>query len=188
MDRATSLLSPSPTGGAALRRRTRGLGALGSVLLGALLVTAGQAARSADAYWTDSGTITGGTVTTWALTDVSCPDPTWGSNHVLTWRAPSGTSATVSLATAPGSPAVDDFAYWTTSLQPGAPLTTSGTRATWGIGTINLLESTDFSGTWTLVVTATGGTWTATRTGTWTIFYDIISLSGTATCTVSSAS
>ena len=54
-----------------------------------------------------------------------------------------------------------------------------------GISTVNPIESTDFTGTWTLTAqppAPTGG-WTSTRTGTWEIHY-ITALTGETACAV----
>ena len=161
----------------------------------ALVVAAALAATTtatmhqspAYAYWTDTATITSGPFTTWTVGNLSCPDPQWGTNTVLTWSAPTGTSATVSIALIPTSPPVTGQSSWTTSLRPGSPLTTSGIQAGWGVGTASLYETAHFDGTWTLVATSPGGAWTATRTGTWSIYYTDSS-HGTATCTVDEVS
>jgi len=139
-------------------------------------------APAADAYWTDGGTLTSGTVATWpGITAVACPNPAWGTNHVLTWTAPGGGTATVALTTTV-EPAV--LSFWTQPApRPGTPLVTTGTTATWGISTINALETTDFRGTWTVTLAAPTGTWTSTRSGTWQIDF-ASSTSGTAACTV----
>jgi hypothetical protein len=42
-------------------------------------------------------------------------------------------------------------------------------QAQWGISTVNVIESTNFVGTWQLTATRPGGGWTATRTGTWNL-------------------
>jgi len=156
---------------------------LGSALLAGAVVGAGLSAPPAQAYWTDTGTITSGPFTTWALTDVACPDPQWGNNTVASWQVPSGSSSTVSVELDPASPAVTGNSYWATSLAPGAPVTTTNTNASWGVGTYSLYETAHFYGTWQVVATSPGGLWTATSAGTWTVYYTN-STSGTATCTV----
>lgn len=164
-------------------RRAAAAAAAGFVV-GFLAVTALPAAPPARAYWTDTGTVTSGALTTWGLTNVACPSPAWGSNHVLSWSAPAGTSSVVQLTS---SPSPSGLSGWTqASPRPGTPLTTTGTSATWGITTANPLETTAFTGTWTLTATppAPAGGWSATRSGTWFIDYDT-SLLGTAGCAVS---
>ncbi|MCL2466074.1 MAG: hypothetical protein FWF02_02220 [Micrococcales bacterium] len=153
---------------------------VGAALLGTLAGTVAHNTPWAQAYWTDTATVTSGPFTTWALTNVSCPNPAWGSNADLKWQVPSGSSATVSIALDPTSPPVTGLSYWSTSLAPGSPLTTTGDEATWGVGSNNLWESAQFDGTWSLVVTSPGGAWTATSTGTWSVHY----ANSTATCTV----
>lgn len=183
MVRAAAPRRTSPARGAARHALGRwGLAAVGSALLGVAAATAVQTAPPAQAYWTDTGTVTSGTFTTWALTGVSCPNPAWGSNQTLSWTVPSGTTSTVTLTVNISPSGLSSWA--TTAPRAGTPLTTTGTQAQWGITTSNLLETTAFSGTWTLLATAPGGVWTATRTGTWSISFTT-GLLGTATCSVS---
>lgn len=149
---------------------------VGLSLLGLL---AAQTTSPAEAYWTDTGTITSGTFTTWALTDVVCQPGAWGSNHELDWAVPAGTTSTVSLTVTP-EPSV--LSWWATSAPTSStPLSGAYTQATWGITSISSSEG-NFVGTWTLVAAAPGGVWTATQTGTWSINY--ASSPQTNTCTV----
>ena len=167
--------------------------AVGAFALGFMAITGLQEAPRAWAYWTDSGTVTSGPVTAWALTGVSCPSPTFGQPHTLRWATVAGTTYTASVALGPGSPAPGGIfpinSFWETGgtrIQPGQPLTTTtGNQATWGIGSNNPAESTNFFGTWQLVATAPtvagASTWSATRTGSWQINYAAPRL---AVCTV----
>jgi hypothetical protein len=144
-------------------------------LAGTLLV---GVAGTAWAYWTDRGVLTSGTMSSWQLGTPACT-VTFGQNQSLTWPTISGTSYTVSITNTGAT--VQGLSFWTTSLTPSTPVTTTGGSAAWGIGTNNPIESSDFGGNWTLVATAPGGAWTATRTGTWTINY---AAPRSATCTV----
>lgn len=145
-------------------------------------------APPARAWWSDTGNVASGAVTSWGITNVSCPAPAWGSNHVLSWQGPTGSRYTVTLTS---SPAPSGLSSWTqTTPRPGSPWTaTDGgeatTQVTWGITTTNPIETTDFTGTWQLVATPpdpTGG-WTAVRSGTWRIHYTSATTGQTA-CTV----
>src|ERR671916_825411 len=149
----------------------------GSVTLG-LVATQAAPAQA----WTDTATVTGGPFATWAgITSVACPAPPFGANHTLSWSGPPGTTYTVAITS---NPQPSGLSSWTQALpRPGQPLTTTGTSAQWGIATSNPLESTAFTGTWTLTATAPGGAWTATRTGTWQIDYNL-PLPGTNACSV----
>ena len=187
MGRATALRRASRARGVARHApgRAWGLAAVGSALLGALAASVVQTAPPAQSYWTDSGTITSGAFTTWAVTGVSC-SAVWGNPVSLSWTAPNGTSTTVSItASTQPSQFLGLGTYWSQPLRPGSPQTTTGTQqpgtALWGIATTNPAELSGFSGTWTLVATAPGGVWTATRTGTWTIDY-LTGLTGTTSC------
>ena len=160
----------------------------GSVL-GFVAMTGMWVAPPAQAWWSDSGTVTSGSVSAWGITNVSCPAPAWGSNHVLSWQGPTGSRYTVTMT---ANPQPSGLSSWTqTTPRPEQPWTaTDGGEATtqvvWGISTVNPVESTDFTGTWRLVATPpdpTGG-WTATRTGTWRIHYTSSS-TGSTECTVS---
>lgn len=166
-----------------LRRRGRPVlaGLLAGSVAGFLAAAGVFAGAPANGYWQDQATVTSGTFTTWGVTNVSCPDPAWGTAHRLSWTAPAGSS---SVATLTVSPSPSGLSSWASTFRPGTP-DTDGSPAEWGITTSNLFETTQFNGTWTLVVTppAPTGGWTATRTGTWTLHYTS-STSGTNTCSV----
>lgn len=156
-------------------------------LVGVAGMTAVLEAPSASAFWTDTGVVTSGPVTTWGLTNVTCPNPTPGALTVLSWTVPTGSTSTVTLDVSPDPGQVFGVgSYWTTAApREGTPLTTTGTSASWGIGTNNPAELTTFTGTWTLVSVppAPTGGWSATRAGTWTIAYTS-ALLGVPTCSV----
>jgi hypothetical protein len=150
---------------------------------GFLAVAGLRVAPPAEAFWTDAATVTSGTFTTWALTNVTCPDPPFGTNHTVSWSAPAGTSVTTSI-TSTQNP-VDGLSFWQTPLMPTSPQTTTGTSQQWGVGTNNPFETGNFGGAWQIVATppAPSGGWTATRSGTWAIDYST-PLIGTTDCTV----
>jgi hypothetical protein len=159
-----------------------------AAVAGFLAVTGLTAAPPALAWWSDTGNVTSGTITTWGITNVRCPVPAWGSNHVLSWEGPTGSRYTVTITS---NPEPSGLSSWTQATpRPGRPWTATDngattTQVTWGIISANPLESTNFTGTWRLTATPpdpTGG-WTATRTGTWQIDYRT-QVDGVNNCTV----
>lgn len=159
-----------------------------AAVLGFAAVTGMWMAPPAQAWWSDTGNVASGPVTAWGITNVSCPAPAWGADHVLSWQGPTGSLYTVTITSdpEPGGPS-----SWTqTTPRPGQvwAATDDGedtTQVVWGITTGDPAETTDFTGTWQLVATppgATGG-WTVTRTGTWRIHYTS-STTGDTECTV----
>lgn len=141
---------------------------IGGVCAGGLLVSGVLQGAPAAAYWTDSGEITA-QLTAWSLTNVDCA-AAFGSDHVLTWSQPSGTSE-VSLT-------VEDRGLLSTLLTIGGWTSTStvtpdrddvdGSPATWGFSGALIPLGTRLTGTWTLLASSPGiPGWQVQRSGTW---------------------